>query len=58
MELISKGIFWKIFKNEDVGFNFFFKVLILMPFSGLAPSKLKMFTKKIKGRISVYRGII
>ena len=29
--------FWKIFKNEDFGFNFFEKGHILMLFSGLAP---------------------
>ena len=42
MEFISEGIFWKIFKNEDFGFKFFENGQILMPFSGLAPSKLKI----------------
>ena len=29
-----------------------------MPFSGLAHSKLKLFSTKIKGRLCVYRGIV
>ena len=35
--------FWKIFKNDDFGFDIFEKGQILRPFSGLAPSKLKIF---------------
>ena len=45
--------FRKIFKNADFGFKFFEKGQIFIPFSGLAPSKLK----KIKGRLCVYREI-
>ena len=30
----------------------------LRPFSGLAPSKLKMFPKNFKGRLCVHRGIV
>ena len=36
--------FWKIFKNEDFGFDIF------EAFSGLAPSKLKFCSKKRKKR--------
>ena len=38
--------FWKTFKYEDFGFKIFEKGQILMPYLGLAPSKLKNF----KGR--------
>ena len=44
MELISEGIFGKYSKMKI----FFFKGQILMPFSGLAPSKLKFFSKKLR----------
>ena len=46
--VISEDIFLKIFKNEDFGFYIVKKGQILRPFSGLAPSKLKLFSKKIK----------
>ena len=36
--------FWKIFENEDFGFDF-----------GLAPSKLKFFQQKFNGSICTYR---
>ena len=35
--------FWKNFKNEDFGLFFLKKGHILMPFSGLALSKLKIW---------------
>ena len=35
--------FWKIFKSEDFGFEFLEKCQILVPFSGLAPSKLNIY---------------
>ena len=41
VEFIFEGIFWKTFKNKDFGFKMFEKGPILMPFLGLAPSKLK-----------------
>ena len=42
LEFISEGIFEKIFKNGDFGFEIFEKGQILGPFSGLVPSKLKL----------------
>ena len=36
-------IFVENIKNEDFGFDIFLKEQILMPFLGLAPSKLKFF---------------
>ena len=47
---ISEGIFGKI------KILVFEKGQILRYFSGLAPSKLKFFSKKIKGKLCVYRG--
>ena len=48
MEFSSEGIFEKYF-----GFKIFEKGQILMPFSGLAPSTLKIVPNKIKGRLCV-----
>ena len=48
MDFISEGI-WKIFQNEDFGFKFVEKGQSLKPFSGLAPSKMKMLSKKCNG---------
>ena len=46
VEFIFEGIFWKTFKNKDFGFKMFEKGPILMPFLGLAPSKLKIKKKE------------
>ena len=45
---------WKIFKNEDFGCKIVKKGQILMRFSGLAPSKLKIFINKIKGYVFIW----
>ena len=45
-------------ENEDFGFDIFLKCQIWRPFTGLAPSKLKFVSQKIKGRLCVYRGIV
>ena len=50
--------FWKIFKNEDFGFDIFEQGQILMPFSGLATWKLIFSSSKNKGRLCVYRGTV
>ena len=55
MEFISVGIFEKYSKMKILVFEIFEKVHILKPFSGLAPSKLKIFSKKFNGRICAYR---
>ena len=55
MEFISEEIFGKYFKNEDFGFDIFEKGQILRPFSGLVPSKLKIFQTKFNGGICAYR---
>ena len=36
-----------MFKNKDFGYDIFEKGQILRPFSGLAPSKLKIFHKNL-----------
>ena len=41
--------FLKNIQNENFGLIFLGKGQILMPFSGLAPSKLIFFSKQIKG---------
>ena len=51
-----KEFLGNISKTEDFGFKFFEKGQILIPFSGLAPSKLNI--KRIKGRLCVYIEIV
>ena len=46
--------FWKIFKNEDFGFDILEKGKIFRPFSGLAPLKLKCCSTKIRGRLCAF----
>ena len=56
MEFISEGIVEKYSKMKILVFEIFEKVQILRPFSGLAPSKMKIFSKKINnGSICAYR---
>ena len=55
MEFISEGIFEKYSKMKILFFEIFEKGQILRPFSGLAPSKLKIFPKKFNGSICAYR---
>ena len=55
MEFISEGIFEKYSKMKILVFEIFEKVQILRPFSGLAPSKLKIFPQKFNGSICAYR---
>ena len=47
--------FWKIFKNEDFGFKFFEKGQILRPFSGLATSKLNIFSNNLTQAMFIQR---
>ena len=42
-------------KKISFGFDIFEKGQILRPFSGLAPSKLKFFSKNVNGSICAYR---
>ena len=58
MEFISEGIFGKYSKMKTLVLTFLKKDQILRPFSGLAPSKLKIFPKNFKGRLCVPRGIV
>ena len=46
MEFISEGIFEKYSKMKILVFEIFEKGQILRPLSGLAPLKLKIFSKK------------
>jgi len=55
LEFISEGIFEKYSKMKILFFEIFEKGQILRPFSGLAPSKLKIFPKKFNGSICAYR---
>ena len=55
MEFISEGIFEKYSKMKILFVKIFEKGQILRPFSGLAPSKLKIFSKKFNGSICAYR---
>ena len=55
MEFISEGIFEKYSKLMILVFEIFEKGQILRPFLGLAPSKLKFFSKKCNGSICAYR---
>ena len=55
MEFISEGIFEKYSKLKILVFENFEKGQILGPFLGLAPSKLKMLSKKFNGSICAYR---
>ena len=55
MEFISEGIFEKFPKMKILVFEIFEKGQILRPFSGLAPSKRKFFSKKFNGIICAYR---
>ena len=54
MEFISERIFENFSKMKILVFEIFEKGQILGPFSGLAPSKLKFFSKKFKCRICAY----
>ena len=38
----------KIFKSEDFGFKILEKGHILWPFSGIAPSKIKILSKNLR----------
>ena len=55
MKFISEGIFEKYSKMKILVLTFLNKDQILRPFSGLAPSKLKMFSTKFNGSICAYR---
>ena len=55
MEFISEGIFEKYSKMKIMVFEIFEKGQILRPFLGLAPQKLKIFSKKFNGSICAYR---
>ena len=43
-----KEFFWNIYKIKDFGSNFLGKGHILMPFSGIAPTKMKMLSKNLR----------
>ena len=43
------------FKNEDLSFDIFEEGRIMRTFSGLVPSKLKIFSKIFNGSICAYR---
>ena len=55
LEFISEEIFEKYSKMKILVFEVFEKGQILRPFLGLAPSKLKIFSKKFNGSICAYR---
>ena len=58
MEFISEGIFEKYSKMKILVFEIFEKGQILRPFLDLAPSKLKIFSKKFNGSICAYRVLL
>ena len=50
LDLISEGIFEKYLKMKILVFDIFEKGQILRPFSGLAPSKLKICSMVKRGK--------